>query len=104
MQPPRAAQKSVGEGTVTARSARILLTCTCLAGAVPLAPAFAQQAAQPSAGSGTALEEIVVTARRKEEKLQSIPVAVTALTPVEIQNKGIESSSDLQHFVPLLMS
>jgi iron complex outermembrane receptor protein len=88
---------------MTARTARILMACTCLAGVTPLTPVFAQQAAQPSASSG-GLEEIVVTARRKEEKLQTVPVAVTALTAADIQNKAIESSSDLQHFVPSLMS
>jgi iron complex outermembrane receptor protein len=66
-------------------------------------PVHAQQAAQPAA-SGTGLEEIVVTARRREERLQTVPVAVTALTASEIQNKNIESSSDLQHHVPSLMS
>jgi len=88
---------------MTTRIVKTLLTCTCLAGALPVAPAFAQQAAQPSAAA-TGLEEIVVTARRKEEKLQTVPVAVTAFTSAEIQNKQIESSSDLQHHVPSLMS
>ena len=87
---------------MTARIAKAFLTCSCLAGAVYATPAFAQ-ADQPSASSGN-LEEIVVTARRKEEKLQTVPVAVTAFTPADIQNKAIESSSDLQHFVPSLMS
>jgi iron complex outermembrane receptor protein len=88
---------------MTARIAKALLTCSCLAGAISATPAFAQQAAQPSASSGN-LEEIVVTARRREEKLQTVPVAVTAFTPADIQNKAIESSSDLQHYVPSLMS
>jgi iron complex outermembrane receptor protein len=88
---------------MTARIAKAFLTGTCLAGMVSVAPAFAQQAAQPSASSG-GLEEIVVTARRKEEKLQTVPVAVTAFTAAEIQNKQIESSSDLQHYVPSLSS
>jgi iron complex outermembrane receptor protein len=89
---------------LNARIAKTLLTCTCLAGAIPAAPAVAQQAAQPAAAGGTGLEEIVVTARRREEKLQTIPVAVTAFTPAQIQNKAIESSSDLQHYVPSLLS
>ncbi len=46
----------------------------------------------------------MVTARRREERLQTVPVAITAFTPAEIQNKAIESSSDLQHYVPSLMS
>ncbi len=89
---------------MTARFAKTLLTCTCLAGVIPAVPAVAQQTAKPAASAGTGLEEIVVTARRREEKLQTVPVAVTAFTPAEIQNKSIESSSDLQHYVPSLMS
>ena len=88
---------------MTARIARTLLTCTCLAGTVSIAPAFAQQSDQPAASTGQ-LEEIVVTARRKEEKLQTVPVAVTAFTGAQILNKAIESSSDLQHHVPSLSS
>jgi iron complex outermembrane recepter protein len=88
---------------MTPRIAKTLLTCTCLAGAISVTPAFAQQSAQSAASSG-GLEEIVVTARRKEEKLQTVPVAVTAFTGADIQNKNIESSSDLQHHVPSLMS
>ena len=88
---------------MTARIAKALLTCSCLAGAVSAAPAFAQQSSQPAA-SGSGLEEIVVTARRREEKLQTVPVAVTAFTAAQIQNQQIESSTDLQHHVPSLMS
>lgn len=88
---------------MTARIAKAFLTCTCLAGAVYAAPAFAQQGAQPSASS-SGLEEIVVTARRREEKLQTVPVAITAFTPKDLQEKSIESASDLQHYVPSLMS
>jgi iron complex outermembrane receptor protein len=88
---------------MTARIAKAFLTCTCLAGVFSAAPAFAQQQAQPSASS-TGLEEVVVTARRREEKLQTVPVAVTAFTGAEIQKQNIESSSDLQHHVPSLTS
>jgi iron complex outermembrane receptor protein len=88
---------------MSARIAKALCACSCLAGAVFTVPVHAQQAAQPAA-SGTGLEEIVVTARRREERLQTVPVAVTALTASQIQNKNIESSSDLQHHVPSLMS
>src|SRR4051794_31735786 len=67
-------------------------------------PAMAQQSAQSTASGGTGLEEIVVTARRKEERLQTVPVAITAFSPTAIQEKHIESASDLQHHVPALLS
>jgi iron complex outermembrane recepter protein len=62
------------------------------------------QSNQPAASSGSGLEEIVVTARRKEERLQTVPVAVTVFTPAAIQEKSIESASDLAHYVPSLVS
>jgi iron complex outermembrane receptor protein len=66
--------------------------------------AAAQSQAQASAANSGGLEEIVVTARRKEEKLQSVPVAITAFTPAALEEKHIESASDLAHFVPGLVS
>lgn len=48
------------------------------------------------------IDEIVVTARRREEKLQDVPVAISALSGEELRNKRIETSTDLQNFVPSL--
>jgi iron complex outermembrane receptor protein len=84
---------------------RIPLAFACTASLFSLTqpmPAFAQ-ADQPVASTG-GLEEIIVTARRKEEKLQNVPVAITAFTPAAIEEKHIESASDLAHFVPGLVS
>ncbi len=64
--------------------------------------AFAQSANQVQASAGADLEEVVVTARRREEKLQSVPIAITAFSGAQIADKGIETLSDLQHFVPSL--
>ncbi|WP_244309732.1 hypothetical protein [Sphingobium fuliginis] len=41
-------------------------------------PAYAQQ---PQSGASEGIQDIVVTARRTEESLQTTPIAVTALTP-----------------------
>src|ERR1700722_8940311 len=85
---------------------RIPLALACTASLFSLTqptPALAQ-ADQPSAANSGNLEEIVVTARRKEEKLQTVPVAVTAFTPAALAENHIESASDLQHFVPGLLS
>jgi iron complex outermembrane receptor protein len=84
---------------------RIPLALACSASVLSMLQptvAFAQ-ADQPSASSGN-LEEIVVTARRKEEKLQTVPVAITAFSPKSLEEKHIESASDLAHFVPALAS
>lgn len=41
------------------------------------------------------LDEIVVTARKREEGLQQVPVAVTAFTGAEINRRGIDGLEDL---------
>ena len=46
------------------------------------------------------LEEIVVTARRRAENLQDVPVAVTAFGSAELAVAGIEDITDLQQRLP----
>ncbi len=46
------------------------------------------------------LEEIIVTATKRAESLQDIPVAITALTPDSIEKQGIESFEDFARQVP----
>ena len=48
----------------------------------------------------SALEEIVVTARRREENLQEVPVAITALSAEDLEIRSIENIKDLQLFLP----
>ena len=48
------------------------------------------------------LEEIVVTARKREETLQDAPVAVTALSGMQLQDAGVNQLSDLTQQVPNL--
>jgi len=59
--------------------------------------AFAQPA--PQADSAT-LAEVVVTATRREENLQRVPVAVTAFSQDSLHEKAIASVMDLNSQVP----
>jgi iron complex outermembrane receptor protein len=63
--------------------------------------AIAQTADQGAAAS-PGLEEVVVTARRREEKIQSVPVAITAFSQQDIEQKHIEQMHDLIGHVPSL--
>jgi len=47
-----------------------------------------------------ALEEIVVTARFREENLQQTPLAITAITGDMLEARGATSTLDLDAFVP----
>jgi iron complex outermembrane receptor protein len=59
--------------------------------AFPALPALAQDVPQDGA---TALEEITVTARRREESIQDAPYAVTAFSAQAIQDAGIDRVED----------
>lgn len=46
------------------------------------------------------LEEVTVTAQRRAERLQDVPVAVTAFTAAEIEARGIGSTRDVLPMTP----
>ncbi|MGE0387985.1 MAG: TonB-dependent receptor [Gammaproteobacteria bacterium] len=78
---------------------RILTAAIAAAlGATAGVPALAQEPA--GARSGQAIEEIVVRSRRVEEKLQEVPLAITALNTEQIERSGIVSLGDLQKSIP----
>ncbi|MBU6405170.1 MAG: TonB-dependent receptor plug domain-containing protein, partial [Proteobacteria bacterium] len=52
--------------------------------------------------SVTNLETVKVTARRYEETLQDVPIAVTALTARALTDNNVQSLADLQGLVPNL--
>lgn len=56
-------------------------------------------AAEPAA-EGSALEEITVTAQRRSESLENVPIAITAVTSAEIERKGIHDLGGLAGQVP----
>ncbi len=66
------------------------------------APAEPAQTARITTSGGSGLEQVVVTARRRSERLQTVPVAITALSTKELERKGITSTNDLARAVPSL--
>ena len=52
------------------------------------------------AAAGTGLEEIVVTATRREESISRVPVSVTAFSQEMIDQKGIKDFQDVVRFTP----
>lgn len=59
-------------------------------------PVYAQDARE----GATSSDEIVVTARRREESLQEVPISITAISEEAIQNQSINELIDLQRQVP----
>lgn len=58
--------------------------------------AQAQQASEEGASAG----EIIVTARRRDETLSTVPAAITALSSEDLVQRGVRSDSDLQTVAP----
>ena len=63
-------------------------------------PAMAQDAGTATAtSSNTGLSEIVVTAQRREQNLQDVPVAISAIGGASLRNLGIHDSNDISKAV-----
>ncbi|MCE4542295.1 MULTISPECIES: TonB-dependent receptor plug domain-containing protein [unclassified Caballeronia] len=87
-------------------SVAALLAATVLAGSAT--PAFGQatpEAPQDSSASSSGGSlDIVVTARKREERLQDIPVAVSAIGGAALEQKGIDNVTNLIGTVPSLFT
>src|SRR5512135_3663521 len=81
----------------TARSQIGVAVATALAVAAPRAHAAAMPAESSSSG---ALEEVIVTARKREENLQTVPLSVDVLTQKDISNLGITQFDDYATKIP----
>ena len=82
------------------------IACLLLAGSVlggVNAPAFAQTAPATSAAEPAAqdeLQDIVVTAQRREERLQDVPIAVSAFSQDSLEAQKIDGGPNLQLAIP----
>ncbi|SCW60339.1 iron complex outermembrane recepter protein [Sphingobium faniae] len=64
-------------------------------------PAFAQTDAAPQA-EGVSTGDIVVTARRRDEALQDVPISVSALSGDQLAKSGVTDVQGLQYRTPSL--
>ncbi len=72
--------------------------------ALSLAVAAATGALAPAAlaqsGGAMALEEVVVTARKRSENLQEVPIAITAIDEQTLRRAGVERADDYIGLIP----
>jgi iron complex outermembrane receptor protein len=78
------------------RTIKALLGLTTALALVQAAPAFAQAAPDGNAG------DIIVTARRVEERLQDVPISITVFNQQELSTRNIVAASDLATYTPSL--
>jgi len=86
----------------------------CVAAALGLsvvAPTFAQNSPPPAPAASTGAEapteisdlnEIIVTARRVEERLQDVPISITVYNQEQLTNRDVVNAADLAAYTPSL--
>ena len=65
--------------------------------AIPISFSVSAQDSTPTLG----IEEIIVTARKKDESIQDVPMAVTAITE-QLRESSVRRIEDIQAFAPNL--
>src|ERR1700734_1845979 len=79
---------------------KVLIAASLLASLGSIA--VAQQAAAPVSTenqSSNTLETIIVTAQKRDQRLQDVPVTITALTSADLQKNGAVAPRDLPSVV-----
>lgn len=92
-----------------ARSGSYIAGCSIIAAAMSFAVATSVSAADEGVATEAGgqqvfsrgkVEEIVVTARKKAESLQDVPMAISAFSMDGMESRGIDSMSDVAAFTP----
>jgi iron complex outermembrane receptor protein len=79
-----------------------LMKSVLLAGAAWSAASSMAMAQETPQTEQTAVDDIIVTARRREESLQDVPVAVTAVSGEQLEARGAADITELARSVPSL--
>lgn len=78
----------------------LLASSALLAATLATTAAQAQSRAGTTAAASNTIEELVVTAEKREQSLQDVPVAISAFTSKQRDLVGITSIQDLTNFTP----
>ena len=76
------------------------LSVALLSSAAGFAYALAAQPSYAQSNDGLRLEEITVTARKREESILSVPISVTAMTATALQNANVKDFQDVSKLTP----
>jgi iron complex outermembrane receptor protein len=96
----------LGGGMLFPKLAAALLACTAMTPFVAVAQDMNDSTSEPvdtaSTSQGGRLQEIIVTAQRREQKLQDVPVSVSAFGGEALQSAGVLTVKDLAVVDPSL--
>ncbi|HEX4648094.1 MAG TPA: TonB-dependent receptor [Steroidobacteraceae bacterium] len=85
------------------RSRLRVLTWSLAAGAALYGASPQAARAEAAPQDDAALQEIVVTAERRTEKAQDVPVAITAVSAADLEARGVRQASDITATVPNML-
>ncbi|HEY2417930.1 MAG TPA: TonB-dependent receptor, partial [Steroidobacteraceae bacterium] len=86
---------------IRAHGALRLSVLACLSGLLTAPASWAQQTSSTDTPAATGgLEEVVVSAERRDEQLQTTPIAITALTAQALQERNLTNIADVGAYVP----
>src|SRR5579875_3236663 len=78
--------------------------CVSSAALLSAGPVFGQdatdQAPAAQAGPSDTLQEVVVTAERRAENVQTTPISVVAITGADLQSQSVSNINDLVQVAP----
>lgn len=79
---------------------KTLVSCVSLMALIAPVSALQAQATPQAAEDENGLRDIIVTARKVEENLQDVPVAVTAFNGQALENQNLQRVENLANFTP----
>ncbi len=92
--------KNVSGKTLAPAAAIFLCAGAAHAQSEPPASDAAPTADVETGGDGEALADIVVTAQKREENLQRVPISIAAVSPTQLENAAVLTANDLPRVVP----
>jgi len=84
----------------TAKASRALLSSTIISGAAILALPAGAFAADADTKDPSGLENIIVTANKRAENIQTVPTAVSAISAEQLKDLGVTNALDIAQFTP----
>jgi iron complex outermembrane recepter protein len=81
---------------------KILLATSILSGVAMIPAAHAQEQAETAEEGGIA--EIVVTAQRRSENVQDVPIAISAFSAEQLEAQGVTNTLQIGQYVPNLVA
>ena len=90
----------VVSGRTHSMNQKLMISTACAAIAMSLATAPASSQENDESPDSRRLGTVTVTAQRAEESLQDVPIAVTALSTEQLEDKQVANVIDLQFQVP----